>query len=121
MGEARRKKADLLSIADRMSQTNYGERKIIETGKVTIEFFPEGYQALNRELATGFHPRLEAILAESPVDEVDEKIANICTYCMVAIDGVYDLAQRDKLCFILAGRLEAMREVPAAQTIITMN
>lgn len=121
MGKVARKiakQAELLAIADRLPKTNYGERKIEQHGKYIVEYLPEGYQALNKELATGLHPKLEKILQAQDADEIDIKLANICTYCLVAVDGIYDLAQRDQLCFTLAGRLEAMRELPSPQEII---
>lgn len=83
------------------------------------EYFPEGYQALSAELATGLHPKLELLLGKYPADETDLKLSEIANYCRVALDGVYTIEERDKLCFILAGRLEVLREIPNAQTIIT--
>ena len=73
--------------------------------------FPEGYIALNKELASGFHSALEAKLANHPVDEVDIRLAEIATHCSVILDGIYTLAERDHLCAVLAGRLEVLREI----------
>lgn len=84
---------------------------------MTIEFFPEGYIALNAELATGFHPKLEAELSIYPADEVDLKLARIASYCAILLDGTYTLEERDKLCHILVGRLIVIREFVPAQTI----
>lgn len=84
---------------------------------LTIEMFPEGYQALAKELATGLHPQLEKLLGNHPADEIDIKLAEIAGYVGVLLDGTYSLEERDKLCFILAGRLEVMREIPKAQII----
>lgn len=108
----------LSAIMDSLPQTQYGKQESWTTGKVRFEFFPEGYIALSKELATGLHPRLEILLANHPVDEVDIRLMEICTYCSIVVDGTYDLAERDKLCFILAGRLEAMRELPSPQIVI---
>jgi len=96
----------------------YGDIKIISNGKYITEFFPEGFIALQKELATGLHPKLEERLGNHPVEETDIKLAEIASYCQVALDGVYTMPERDKLCYILAGRLEALREIPVAQTII---
>lgn len=101
-------------LYDQLPQTEYGKQDSWTNGKVRFEMFPEGYIALNRELATGLHPKLERLLANHPSDEVDVKLAEIASYCAVALDATYTLEERDKLCFILAGRLEAVREVPAA-------
>lgn len=86
-----------------------------------IEMFPEGYIALNAELATGFHPKLEAILSQQPADEVDLKLGIIATYCAVLLDGTYTLEERDKLCHILVGRLNVLREFVPAQVIRDPN
>lgn len=96
----------------------YGDIKVISNGKIRIEFFPDGFIALNKELATGLHPKLEKLLANHPADEVDIRLSEIALYCQVALDGTYTLPERDKLCFILVGRLENLRELPAAQTIV---
>jgi len=96
----------------------YGHMPNYSNGKYRIEFFPDGFIALNKELATGLHPKLEELLSKHPVDEVDIKLAEIALYCSVALDATYTLAERDKLCFILAGRLEALRELASPQNII---
>ena len=83
------------------------------------EMFPEGYIALNKELASGFHSALEAKLSKHPVDEVDIRLAEIATHCSVILDGTYTLEERDHLCAVLAGRLEVLREITPAQVIIT--
>lgn len=97
---------------------NYGHMPNYSNGKYRIEFFPDGYIALNRELATGLHPKLEKLLEKHPADEVDIKLAEIALYCSVALDATYTLAERDKLCFILAGRLETLRELADPQIIL---
>jgi len=87
-------------------------------GKYTIEMFPDGYVALNKELATGYHPKLEALLAQHPATETDIRLSQIAVYCGVVLDGTYTLEERNQLCAILAGRLEVLREIIPAQTII---
>ena len=79
---------------------------------------PEGLIALNVELATGLHPKLAARLANHPADEWEIKLAEIASYCAVVLDGTYSAEEIDRLGFILAGRLEVLRELPAPQTII---
>lgn len=86
-----------------------------------IEFFPEGYIALNKELATGLHPALEKRLSAYPADEIDLKLAAIAHYCSILLDGTYTIEAREKLCFILAGRLEVLREIPIAQKILPLH
>lgn len=87
----------------------------------TIEFFPDGYIALNAELATGLHPKLEKFLSEQPVDEVDLKLSIIAHYCAILLDGTYTLEARDKLCHILVGRLQVLREIGVPQEIISID
>lgn len=106
------------ALLDQLPQTEYGKQEAWTNGKIRFEMFPEGYIALNKELATGLHPKLEALLAKHPVDETDIKLSEIAAYCSIALDATYTLGERDKLCFILAGRLEALREIPAAQNIV---
>lgn len=86
-----------------------------------IEFFPEGYIALNAELATGFHPKLATLLGEQPADEIDLKLSIIAHYCAVLLDGTYTIEERDKLCHILVGRLTVLREFIPAQNIIAIQ
>lgn len=86
-----------------------------------LELFPEGLIALNKELATGLHPKLETLLANHPAGEWEIKLSEIAAYCQVALDGVYPPEQISELGFILAGRLEVLREFPHAQTIIPLN
>ena len=83
-----------------------------------IEYFPDGYNALSKELATGLHSGLEKKLSNHPVDEVDIKLAEIASHCSIVLNGTYTLEARDKLCFLLAGRLEVLRELPSAQVIL---
>lgn len=110
--------SQLQAVMDQLPQTEYGKQDSWSNGKVRFEMFPEGYIALNKELATGLHPKLEKLLANHPADETDIKLAEIANYCLIALDATYTLAERDKLCFILAGRLEAMRELPAPTIVI---
>lgn len=102
----------LQAIMDQLPQTEYGKQEKWSNGKVTFEMFPEGYIALNKELATGLHPKLEEHLRQFPADEVDIRLARIAAYCEVMLDATYTIEERDRLCFVLAGRLEALRETP---------
>jgi len=106
-------------LYDQLPQTVYGAQESWTNGKVRFEMFPEGYIALNKELATGLHPKLEKLLANNPAaDDVDVRLSQIAVYCAIALDGTYSLEERDKLCFILAGRLEALRELPSPQIVV---
>lgn len=109
---------ELDKIYNSLPQTQFGKQESWSNGKIRFEFFPEGFIALNKELATGLHPKLEELLSQQPVNEVDIRLAQIATYCSVVLDGSYSLAERDKLCFILAGRLEVLRELPSPQIIL---
>jgi hypothetical protein len=105
-------------LVEQLPETIYGEQKTWSTGKITFEMFPEGYIALNKELATGLHTKLYALLANNPrADDVDVRLAEIASYCSVLLDGTYTIAERDKLCYILTGRLEVLRDI-APPTVI---
>lgn len=88
-----------------------------------IQMFPEGFQLLNKELATGLHPQLEKILQEQAAgaDDWEIRLAQIATYCGILLDGVYDAMELDNLCRILIGRLEVLREIPKAQIILPLH
>lgn len=92
--------------------TNPGDHdpKRIMQGKVIVEFFPDGFIALNKELSSGYHSSLIPLLEGTPVDEIDEKIAKIAVYCGVILDGIYTVQERSILCSTLAGRLELLRD-----------
>ena len=83
--------------------------------------FPQEYIDLNKELATQRHPKIQAILAGYPTDEIDIKLAQIAAYCEVMLDGDYDLAARMKLCKILTEKLILMREPEAGSIILPFN
>jgi hypothetical protein len=95
-----------------------GKMETWSNGKTLFEMFPPGYIALSKELGTGLHPKLEKLLATHPVNEIDVRLAEIASYCQIVLDGTYTLKERDKLCLILAGRLEVLREMPEGQNII---
>lgn len=94
--------------------------KSFALGKYTIEMFPEGYIALNKELATGYHPKLEYNLSNYPVGEIDIRLATIATYVGIVMDGAYTLESRSELCSILAGRLEMLRDLAAKHSVSTV-
>lgn len=96
--------------------TDHEIRKFVQ-GKFNVEMFPEGYILLNRELATGYHPKLELLLSQLPVDEVDLRLSVIAHYLGIVLDGAYTLEARSELCAIVSGRLELIREYPLAQSI----
>lgn len=55
-----------------------------------LEFHPEQLIELNKELAAGYHPKLEKELEKLPGDSnFIERFATIAAYCEVALDGMY--------------------------------
>ena len=86
-------------------------------GSRKMEMFPEGVILLNKELATGLHPRLECLLEKHPPEETELRLAEIAAYCGIAVDGIYGPEQISELCAILSGRLEVLREIPAATVV----
>ena len=105
---------DLKDIFDQLPETKYGTEPEFLQGKVPIKMFPEGIIALNRELATGLHPKLEKALAAQAAQGEDwtDRLAQIAAYVGVILDEAYKIEDVDKLAFTLAGRLEALRETP---------
>lgn len=93
---------------------NYGN------GKMVFELFPHEFIALDAELKTEFHPKLD-FLKGYAADEIDIKLAQIAAYCEVILDGDYDIKDRTKLAGILVEKLKEKREVPGAQTIIQLS
>ena len=87
-------------------------------GKIILEFFPEEYIALQRELATGLHPVLETRLSRISVEEIDFKLAAIAQYCDIVLDGEYSLEDRMKLCALLTKKLIDKRVRPTGLIII---
>lgn len=86
-------------------------------GKYIFELFPPEIIALDAELRTGYHPKIEFI-SNYPADEIDIKLAQIAAYCEVMLDGDYELKDRMALCKILTEKLILKREVPGAQIIL---
>lgn len=87
-------------------------------GKFVFEIFPPEYIALDKELKTGLHPKLD-FLSQFGMDDIDMKIAQIASYCEVMMDGDYSLADRVKLCGILVEKLKDKREDKQATIIVT--
>lgn len=56
-----------------------------------LQLLPEPLIELNKELATGLHPKLEKDLAAigGSDDAFIERFATIAAYCGVALDGMY--------------------------------
>lgn len=73
--------------------------------KISLEFFPESYIALQRELNN--HPELCARLTNHPPQEFELRLAEIASYCEVILDGSYTPDDLDKLCDILYRKLKA--------------
>jgi len=85
--------------------------------------FPEGIISLQQELATGLHPKLYEILSRFNFrpDDWELILSQVAVYCGVVLDGTYCEEEISKLGFILAGRLEVLRELPAAQNVLTIQ
>lgn len=85
-----------------------------------LEFHPEQIIELNKELATGYHPRLAKELAAIPGDaNFIERFATIAAYCEVALDGMYTSDQMVAMVgeFFIP-RLQRKRENPNKLIIV---
>lgn len=94
---------------------NYGN------GKYILELFPLEMIDLNKELCSGYHPKLEAILGAYPANETDIKFAQIASYCQVVLDGIYTFEDKMKLARILTEKLILLREDPEASKILLLT
>ena len=92
--------------------------QIKTAGNVILEFFPPGFIALQKELATGLHRELERKLANHGAAETELKLAEIAMHCSVVLNGTYTLEEREHLCYVLAGRLEVLREIPTGEIVM---
>lgn len=85
----------------------------------SIQMWPDEVIRLNEELATGLHPRLEAIFQKLP-PEIDfaERMGHIAAYCDLVLDGMYSPDDIAGICGTLVQRLEAKRERPESSKLI---
>lgn len=75
--------------------------------KIIIEYFPQAYQDLNRELVN--HPKLLELLAKHPANEFEVRLSEIAAYCDVILDGQYFPSELEKLAEILVKKLVEKR------------
>ena len=68
-----------------------------------INIFPDALIRLNQEVLN--HPTLLERFKNHPMGEWEIKIAEICLYCEVIVDGEYLPEEIEKLCEILEKKL----------------
>lgn len=73
----------------------------------TLVYFSEPLQRLQQELT--HHPVLQEYLGNHPASEFEVKLAEIATYCEVALDGIYDAYDIDRLADIFTKKLQDKR------------
>lgn len=83
-----------------------------------LKYFPEGLIELQAELATGFHPKLEPLLSKHRSDDWELKLAEICLYCRIVMDGTFDETEINALCKEVIQRLKIRRENPNGLIIV---
>lgn len=86
-------------------------------GKYIVEMFDPEFVELQKELMTGYHPKLEKLLEMQPQD-IDVRISIIAAYCEIVLDGIYTIADRAKLCGIMRERLIPLRENPNTSIVV---
>jgi hypothetical protein len=74
--------------------------------EMRLEFFPESYIQLGREIA--HHPKLVSLLQQQEANEFEIRIAVVAAYCEVMLDGLYSPKDLEKLADILLKRLQKM-------------
>lgn len=86
-----------------------------------LDFYPEPIIELNKELATGYHPKLEEKLKAIPGEaNFIERFATIAAYCDVALDGLYTSDQMVAMVDqFFIDRLKMKRENPNGVIIIS--
>lgn len=84
-----------------------------------LDIWPDEVIQLNRELASGLHPKLEANLSQIPDADFAERFSRIATYCDIVMDGMYEV---ETLCQVIKNeilpRLERRRENPNKTIIL---
>lgn len=84
--------------------------------KLIIQQFPESFIALNREIP--YHPQLVEFLQKHPANEFELRMAEICAYCSIALDGQYTPGDMERLADILVRRLVAKRTRSPEITVV---
>lgn len=77
-----------------------------------IQMWPTEVIALNRELASGYHTRLEELLQAFNPDDLGGRLACIAAYCEIIVDDYYDADEIARLAGMLANALEKKRTNP---------
>ena len=86
-----------------------------------IKMLPEGIIALNKELATGYHQKLERLLERHGPLDWEIRFAHIATYCSIILGDTYYPEDFDRLGEILVKRLGEMRELPNTEIIVPIK
>jgi hypothetical protein len=73
-----------------------------------INIWPDAFINLQREIQ--HHPKLQERLANHPMAEWEVKLAEICLYCEVIVDGTYMPEEIENLADILYKKLLLRRE-----------
>lgn len=82
-----------------------------------LEYFPEEFIALNREILN--HPKLQQLLEKHPTNEFEIRLAEVAAYCLIEVDGEFFPEDLQKLAALCLDRLQKMQGVnPADQKII---
>lgn len=78
-------------------------------------YLPPEVIALQREITSGYHPRLTKLLAGVPEGD---KLEVICTYCDVLVDGYFTANDINQLCGKLTEKLMTLRESPGGILLV---
>lgn len=86
-------------------------------GGLVFEYLSDSLIALQAEMA--YHPRLILNLQKHKPDDFEFRMAEICAYCDIVLDGDYVKEDWNKLADILLRRLKEKRE--GRQHILIVN
>lgn len=78
------------------------------------EYFPDEVIELNKELASGYHKKLEEKLATLDPQNADigARLRIICTHVGIMVDGQYHPEQIPELCGMILEKLKLLRSNP---------
>ena len=74
---------------------------------VQLVYFPEAFLELQMEIS--WHPELQTQLTTHSAANFEARLAEICTYCGVIVDGLYGEEELTKLATILTDKLREKR------------
>lgn len=86
---------------------------LVKQGKVWLEFWPEEFNLLQREIE--HHPELRMNLSLHPAEKWEERLAEVAVYCGVLLDGYYS---RDRLIVVARTLLDILKSKRTGEVLV---